>query len=279
MREKMFRTLGMNLWSKSIVRLSYDNLFTLKVHHSGYFTSPPDKRNNNVLVDWYDLVDSELFSINEYDSLLEDLGFKDGRILFSHFRVRGKSLDEGFAPLMFGEDVLSLLWHVPRDIEIEVYVENGVSLVEKQMMKVRLAKGNGVLIEEIDDVDDLIVWQQDNYHRDNKEEETALLFAELDQLLEHVVFLNVELRESVVGVDPPIVAVDALVISVNAPIIALEEEIQRPRKRKREMEDESAYAIVTFGRPNKSRKYNLADKTKKGMEDKAMEANGLGFHV
>ncbi|GKG13445.1 hypothetical protein Tco_0350405, partial [Tanacetum coccineum] len=94
----------------------------------------------------------ELFSINEYDSLLEDLGFKDGKILFSHFRILGKSLDEGLAPLMFDEDVLSLLWHAPRDREIEVYVENGVSLVEKQMMEVRLAKGNGVLIEEIDDV-------------------------------------------------------------------------------------------------------------------------------
>ncbi|GKC25283.1 hypothetical protein Tco_1027433, partial [Tanacetum coccineum] len=73
--------------------------------------------------------------------------------------------------------------------------------------------------------------------------------------------------------------VGALVIPVNAPIIALEEDIQRPRKRKREMEDESEYAIVTFGRPNKSRKYNLANKTKKGMKDKAMEANGLRFHV
>ncbi|GJX29458.1 hypothetical protein Tco_0237537 [Tanacetum coccineum] len=102
------------------------------------------------------------------------------------------------APLMSDEYVLSLLWHVPRDREIEVYIENDVSLVEKQMMEVRLAKGNGVLIEEIDDLDDPIVWQQDNYHGDNKEEETALLFAELDQLLKHVAFLNVELRESVV---------------------------------------------------------------------------------
>nr|GEV96140.1 hypothetical protein [Tanacetum cinerariifolium] len=100
---------------------SYDSLFILKVHYSGYFTSPPDRRYSNALVDW----------------------------------VRGKSLDEGLAPLMSGEDVLSLLWHVPRDIETEVYVENGVSLVEKQMMEVRLAKGNGVLIEEIDEDDDV----------------------------------------------------------------------------------------------------------------------------
>ncbi|GKE70890.1 hypothetical protein Tco_1528962, partial [Tanacetum coccineum] len=222
-----------------------------------------------------------------------------------------KLLDEGLAPLMSDEYVLSLLWHVPRDREIEVYIENDVSLVEKQMMEVSLAKGKGVLIEEIvedsdvenkneastskidhefdldlsqdpkekveegmqgdlhtlndndDDLlqlDDPIVWQQDNYHGDNEEEDIALLFAELDQLLEYVAFLNVKIRESVV-------------------VIALEEEIQRPRKRKREMENESASAIVTFGKPNKRRRLNPTNKTEKGMEDKVTEPNGLGFHV
>nr|GEV96141.1 hypothetical protein [Tanacetum cinerariifolium] len=96
--------------------------------------------------------------------------------------------------------------------------------------------------------------QQENYHGDNEEEKAALLFAELDKLLEHVAFLNDELRESVVVVDPSVVVVDALVIPVNALVIALEEEIQRPKKRKKEMEDENAHAFVTFGRPNKSRK-------------------------
>ncbi|GKA83515.1 no apical meristem protein [Tanacetum coccineum] len=121
----------------------------------------------------------------------------------------------------------------------------------------------------------------DNYHKHNEEEETALLFFELDQLLEHVSFLNAKLRESVVGVNPPLVVVDAQVVPVDAsvvpidgPVIALVEEIQRPRKRKRDMEDESAYVIVTFGRSNKRRRLNLANNTEKGMEDKSMEANG-----
>ncbi|GKE77989.1 hypothetical protein Tco_1544109 [Tanacetum coccineum] len=155
----------------------------------------PHHRIGDTVVDWYDLLDSELFSINEYDSLLKDLGFKDGRILFSRFRIPGKSLDGGLTPLMSDEDVL----------------------------KVSLGKGNGVLIEEIiedDDVenkneasmskvDDPVVWQQDNYHGDNDEEEITHLFVELEQLLEHVDFLSVELRESVVGVDPLVVVVDA----------------------------------------------------------------------
>ncbi|GJX03983.1 hypothetical protein Tco_0189899 [Tanacetum coccineum] len=134
---------------------SYDNHFTLKVHHNGYFTSPPDRRYSLAVVDWYDLVDSKMFIINEYDSLLEDLGFKDGGILFSHFRIHGKSLDEGLTPLMSDEDVLSLLKYVPRHKEIEVYVEIDVSSVEKQMMEVRLGKGKDVLIEEIVKDDDV----------------------------------------------------------------------------------------------------------------------------
>nr|GEW52373.1 hypothetical protein [Tanacetum cinerariifolium] len=61
------------------------------------------------------------------NAMVEDLGFKDGRILLSHFRIPGKSLDEGLAPLMSNEDVLSLLWRVPRDREIE---EKGVLIEE-----------------------------------------------------------------------------------------------------------------------------------------------------
>nr|GEX78055.1 hypothetical protein [Tanacetum cinerariifolium] len=128
-------------------------------------------------------------------------------------------------------------------------------------------------------LDDPIFRQHDNYNGDNKESETTLLFAELDQLLEHVAFLNVELRESVVGVDPLVIVVDALVVPVDAPVIALEYEIQIPKKRKIEIKDESASAIITFGRPNKRRRLNPSEKTEKGMKDKAMEANGLGFHV
>ncbi|GJV18331.1 hypothetical protein Tco_1367351 [Tanacetum coccineum] len=79
------------------------NLFTLKVHRL------LERRYTNAVVDWYHFIDSELFSINEYDSLLEDLG---------------STLQKGF-------------------------------IVEKQMMEVSLAKGKGVLIEEIVEDDDV----------------------------------------------------------------------------------------------------------------------------
>ncbi|GJW28296.1 hypothetical protein Tco_0045171 [Tanacetum coccineum] len=93
-------------------------------------------------------VDSETFSINGYDAMLEDLGIKDGSILFSRFRIPRKSLDEGLVPLMSNQDVLSLLQYVPIYKEIEVYVE-------KNMMEVVLGMGKGVVIEEVVEDDEV----------------------------------------------------------------------------------------------------------------------------
>nr|GFA48445.1 hypothetical protein [Tanacetum cinerariifolium] len=109
------------------------------------------------------------------------------------------------------------------------------------------------------------------------EQETEELFVELDQLLKHVAFLNVELREHMVGVNASFVFVDALVVHVDAIVIAFDEllervkEIKRLRNRKRENKDESASGNVPFGRPNIRKWLNLAEK--------AMEDYGLGFHV
>ncbi|GKE23838.1 hypothetical protein Tco_1435350, partial [Tanacetum coccineum] len=123
---------------------SYDNLFTLKLHHSENFTSLPDRRYRYAVIEWYDLVDSKRFSIYGFDVMLEDLGIKGGSFLFSHFRIPGKSLDKGLVPLISHQDVLSLLKYVPRYKEIKVYIE-------KHTMEVVFGKGKGkgVVIEEI----------------------------------------------------------------------------------------------------------------------------------
>nr|GEX65700.1 copia protein [Tanacetum cinerariifolium] len=228
--------------SKSYIAISCNPVLKKTTHSSLMTTMLKVDSGHHLLtslavVDWYDLVDSELFLINEYDSLLEDLDFKDSRILFSHFRIHVKSLDKGLTPLMSDEDVLSVLKYVPRDREIEVYVENGVSLVKKKMIEVSMGKEMVSLLRKflrmmmlrinikVQRLDDLVVWQQDNYHGDNEEEEIAHLFVELDQILEHVAFLNVKLRESVVDVDPPVIVVDAPVVPIDALVIDLEEEI------------------------------------------------------
>nr|GEU86945.1 hypothetical protein [Tanacetum cinerariifolium] len=59
------------------------------------------------------------------------------------------------------------------------------------------------LLQQVDPYD----WQQDPYHGDDEVQENAELFAELDDLLERLPFLNDELKENVVGVDAPVVVV------------------------------------------------------------------------
>ena len=81
-------------------------------------------------------------------------------------------------------------------------------------------------------------------------------------------FLNDELRETVVVVDASVIVVEEVLERVEH---VVDEEIGRPRKRKRESGDENASCNVPFRRPNKRRRLNLAEK--------AMENYGLGFHV
>ncbi|GKD57640.1 hypothetical protein Tco_1291027 [Tanacetum coccineum] len=137
---------------------------------------------------------------------------------------------------------------------------------------------------------DPIDWQHDPYHGDDKDKETTELFDELDQLLEHVAFLNDELKKTMVGVDALIVDCDAIVVLVDALVISLkevlervehvvDEDIERTRKRKRENDDESASGNAPFRRPNKRRRLNPTERVEKAMEEKAVEDFGLGFHV
>nr|GEX55319.1 hypothetical protein [Tanacetum cinerariifolium] len=210
---------------KETQKESNDLLFTLKIHHIRNFTSPPGKKYHCAKIEWYDLDDSETFLINGHDAMLEDLGIKDGSILFSLFRIPRKSLDEGLVPLMSNQDVLSLLHYVPIYKENEVYIE-------KNMMEVVLGTGKGVVIKEVmvdDEVkeasetgnsdknevkaeqemkepvhndfhplmyeDDLLLkedpvnYQQDPYHGEDEAEENVELFDEQDHLLEHVPLL------------------------------------------------------------------------------------------
>ncbi|GJW44397.1 hypothetical protein Tco_0073196 [Tanacetum coccineum] len=75
--------------------------------------------------------------MNILEEIFRDLGYRDGRILFTHFRIHWESLDE---------DLLTLM-------SDEVYIETGVLLVERHMMERMMSMGKGVVIEEIVDHD------------------------------------------------------------------------------------------------------------------------------
>nr|GFA66593.1 hypothetical protein [Tanacetum cinerariifolium] len=83
------------------------------------------------------------------------------------------------------------------------------------------------LLQQVDPYD----WQQDPYHEDDEAGKNVKLFAELDDLLERLPFLNDELKENVVGVDAQVVAIEEQLERIEH---VVNEEIERPRKRKRE---------------------------------------------
>ncbi|GJY63307.1 hypothetical protein Tco_0464767 [Tanacetum coccineum] len=91
--------------------------------------------------------------MNILEEMFKDLGYIDGRILFTHFRILGESLDESLLLLMSDEDVIRFLDYVPRFREVDVYIETDVSLVERHMMKRMTSKGKGVVTEEFMDHD------------------------------------------------------------------------------------------------------------------------------
>ncbi|GJZ21004.1 hypothetical protein Tco_0558043 [Tanacetum coccineum] len=103
-----------------------------------------------------------MFSLYEWSEMLKELGLGDNnKILFTHFRIHGMPLDDGFVPLMANVDVIKLLNYVTRCKEIEVYIETDVSLVELHLVELVVSQshikgvGNGVVIEEI--VEDNVV--------------------------------------------------------------------------------------------------------------------------
>ncbi|PWA36674.1 hypothetical protein CTI12_AA597560 [Artemisia annua] len=121
-------------------------MFTLQIHHNGEFTSPPGRRYLFGDIDWFDRVYYDIFSMDLLGEMLEDLGYTDRTLVFTHFRIPGESLDDGLLPLMSDKDARRLVKYVPRFRELELYIETGVSL---RMM----TKGKGVVIEEVVDHD------------------------------------------------------------------------------------------------------------------------------
>ncbi|GJW37387.1 hypothetical protein Tco_0060307 [Tanacetum coccineum] len=106
----------------------------MKIHHNGEFFKPLERRYKFVVLDYVDPIDCDMFSIHELYGMLKELGLgDDNKILFMHFRIIGMSLDDGFVPLIANAYVIKLLNYVPTCKEAKVYIEAGVSLVEKHL--------------------------------------------------------------------------------------------------------------------------------------------------
>ncbi|GJW24890.1 hypothetical protein Tco_0038701 [Tanacetum coccineum] len=106
--------------------------------------------NLDLVYDYADQIDCDLFSIHELVGMLGECGLGNGdKMIFTHFRIPGKSLDDGLVLLMADEHVPTLLKYLPGCKEIEVYIEANVSLVGQHMLEVRSGQPIEVVIEEI----------------------------------------------------------------------------------------------------------------------------------
>ncbi|PWA54404.1 hypothetical protein CTI12_AA434200 [Artemisia annua] len=126
-------------------------MFTLEIHHNGQFTSGRSYLFGDT--DWFDGVHCDVFSMVLLGEMLEDLGYTDRTLVYTHFRIPEESLDDGLLQLKSDEDVKTLVEYVPFFTQLELYIETGDSIVECEMMDRMMTKGKGVVKEEIVDDD------------------------------------------------------------------------------------------------------------------------------
>ncbi|GJX65206.1 hypothetical protein Tco_0299549 [Tanacetum coccineum] len=207
---------------------SYDNLFTLKIHHSGNFTSPPGRIYRCAEIEWYDLVDSERFSINRYDAMLEDLEY------VPRYKEIEVYVEKQTMEVVLGKGKGVVIEKIMEDDEVKEASEtrnSGKPLLNKRLSEefqfrkllfdIDLTFSldfSHETLEMNNEQEDPINYQHNPYHGEDEAEENAELFDELDHLLEHVPFLKETVV--VVDVDAPLLAIDAPVVP---PVIVLEE--------------------------------------------------------
>lgn len=154
----------------------YPTLFSMRIHHGGYFTDLPGRSYVNGKENIVDVSDIEEFSVYEVDSIMKQLGYNETvEPIYYHFLIPGKDLDVGLEALGNEDDVLNFSKYVANHKLIELYTEHGVTKLNTYFMS---PKTNRLTMEEIiDEVrqdDDLIV-DLDNAH--NEPDITVSLFS------------------------------------------------------------------------------------------------------
>nr|GEY10718.1 hypothetical protein [Tanacetum cinerariifolium] len=158
-------------------------MFTLKIHHSGRFTCPQGRIYRLGEMSYVDLIDYHLFCIEEYVAMSDELLLRDGRLLFSHFKIPSTSLDDGLISLMKYEDVVKFLEYMLRFKEVDVCVKEDVSLIEQHMIEVRFRNEHSYsllikeIVQELDEAHEIKLELKD-------EIVVAKIFADLDEAFE-----------------------------------------------------------------------------------------------
>ena len=105
----------------------FPTIFSLEIHHGGYFTKSPKRVYNDGKVSWFDQIDADGFSIVEVKSMLAGLGYVNPKMQYC-YKIPNGNLDSGLYMLYNDSDVLGLIKHVDKFKLIELYVMHPVDL-------------------------------------------------------------------------------------------------------------------------------------------------------
>ncbi|GJV24970.1 hypothetical protein Tco_1377665 [Tanacetum coccineum] len=89
------------------------------------------------------------FSMYVFDKMVKALHYDGKMVMFYHFKIPGSDLDRGILPLSSDEDVENLLRYVKNNKVIDVYIEQGkttldTNIVTPQKGRVEINKNNEV---------------------------------------------------------------------------------------------------------------------------------------
>ncbi|GJZ44113.1 mutator type transposase [Tanacetum coccineum] len=101
------------------------NLFSIKIHHGGYFTNPPNREYKKGTFNYFDMVDVDLFSVIDLNDMLCQLGYGKKDIMHYHYKILNNSLNYGLLALASDVDVRSMIKYIGKLKRIEVYVQHG----------------------------------------------------------------------------------------------------------------------------------------------------------
>ncbi|GJU82755.1 hypothetical protein Tco_1285120 [Tanacetum coccineum] len=75
------------------------NLLSIKIHHGGYFTNPPNKQYKKGTFNYFYLVDVDLFSVIDLIDMLCQLDYERKDIMHYHYKIPKNNLDHGLQAL------------------------------------------------------------------------------------------------------------------------------------------------------------------------------------
>ncbi|PWA75620.1 transposase, mutator type [Artemisia annua] len=125
----------------------FPTVFCLKINHGGEFTTPPKIRYRGGKVNWIDTIDADVFSINEINHMMKDIGYENPSFEY-FYKEPNTDLENGLKKLDCDQDVLQLMKFVAKYKVIELYVVHGVN--EEPMNVVPLNVDDSLINKDMD---------------------------------------------------------------------------------------------------------------------------------